>query len=481
MTFQFTPQTELNPRNAPQIVRVKGSVPTLRYPFTLLQLYPQVPSLSALEAYEQIRAILGNVNRLLAVQLKLRSGFLLPHASNNQEAIGIMRALLDPTSRSLENVKLTQVERSNVAGVFRLSRPRPFPLKDASPEKLLHTLAWVDTNVKVKIELAAAANSITEPATVEIAEAALTIYCLLVKMCAYELAQLINFNHSIFLQDRILNLIFGNMLLRADEIDVGRLSNDMAVQLLERIGPLSLRELCSLAVVMGVVWTNAPDAQRRFLNEPGPVLQELQNELECARKGFEVDQIDKFIVEVGRDRDETIVVILDDNGEAAFDLAVFQEVIVQTGHLRLLFVVNRYPVSTNLSLDGFHALLERSAFSRLRQSFASGRSELLIEEQAFRSFEQEYLSSQTKEALQRSAFAYIKGVNFFETLQPVEIARYYCFVVTGQNCVTLSGCHEGSGVFARVSAGCEGYAYEGPGRVTTLFQIISDEERGNSA
>jgi uncharacterized protein with ATP-grasp and redox domains len=70
-----------------------------------------------------------------------------------------------------------------------------------------------------------------------------------------------------------------------------------------------------------------------------------------------VDDSPLFLSYLGGDSYDTVLVVLDDTGESVFDLALFQEVLRQTGHLNLKLVVNRFPVSNNISVGMVEQLL----------------------------------------------------------------------------------------------------------------------------
>jgi hypothetical protein len=150
---------------------------------------------------------------------------------------------------------------------------------------------------------------------------------------------------------------------------------------------------------------------------------------------------------------------------------LFQEIIRATGHLEMVFLVNRYPVSNNIALDTFDDLLADEYFGDLSRYRSDGRVRVQVEGQVFRSFEYNYLSPAARDMLEQSSLVFIKGANFFETLQPTGTIRYHGFTVYGYTSAMLSGCPEGSGVFARIPAGQAGYEYSGPANVRTLAEI----------
>lgn len=473
----FTPERELDTDLAALSLTVKGQSPRHAYPFRLIELYPEVPALGLREVYTRLRVELNWADEILHRRLRLRSSLRLAEPADEAEASGLLAALFDPRRRSatMANPPPPTVALPNL---FRLDAPRPFALERAGERKLLHTLVWIDANVKVMVERTGAACGMSVSDTREVVRIALTVYCLLVKMQDYRLARAMNFNHSMFLQDRIVNLIFGDALFFAgadaagDLLRVGALSNQIALDLLRGLGPMSHRQLCVAAIFMGVVWTADAGVQHGFQADPDAALATLAASLNRASRRLCVDEAEDFLRYVGGDPTETIVAVLDDNGESVFDIALFQRLLRDTHRLKVEFLVNRFPVSNNIAVGTLEALLADDYFADLRRFREQGRVLARVETQAFRSFEHAYLLPQTTEAMRRAGRLYIKGQNFFETLQPTSFDRYYCFAVSGLTSQMLTGCPEGSGILAKVPAGCDGYLYEGPDRIRTLRDLF---------
>jgi len=473
--MQFAPGLDLDTAQYPGLVTVKGQSPRLDYAFNLIQIYPQIPSVDPQTAYKRIRQAVERVDRVLFRDLKLPPHMTLPTATDEVEALTTLRAVFDPHKESLGHFTGDLTGMLQGQELFRLGTPRPFALKQGTPAKLLHTLAWIDTNIKVQVERVGMVHRISDSTVREIVENALLTYSILIKMQDYRLALRMNFNHSMFLQDRILNLLLGDELFfgsahsaKNEILMQGALSNRMALQLLRGLGSLSPRSLCAASLFMGTVWTGEKDTQRDFEKSPERVLAMLEGSLNDAMQQVYIDDIDDFLSYAGTDPCERLLVILDDNGESVFDLTLCQELLRHTGHLAIDLVVNRYPVSNNIALETLEELLRDEYFRDLSRHLSEGRLAIVIEEQVFRSFEYDYLKPTTRESVKRAGRAYIKGANFFETFQPAGIIRYYCFTVHGFTSQLLTGCPQGAGIFARVSSDQVGYVYDGPGHIVTL-------------
>ena len=254
----FTPTRNLDSSLAPASVTVKGCLPRHSYSFNLLDLYPQVPSLDVRSAYNIIKRYADRIDDLLTRHLHKRASRRLPGAASEREAVVLFGVLLDPTQQIVMARSALPSVRTPQRYPHPLGVTRPFPLEQASEGKLLHTLRWIDTNVKVRIEESGAAHQIPLQAISDIVYAVLFVYCVIVKMADHRLARSMNFNYSMFLQDRIIQLLLGDDLVTAtaergsaSTQGVATLSNAIALELLRGQGPLSYRQLCMLSVFMG--------------------------------------------------------------------------------------------------------------------------------------------------------------------------------------------------------------------------------------
>ncbi len=479
----FTPDIEVDNQLIFNELSIKGRKPLLNYPFTLKDIYPIIPSTNAKTVYNLIKDELIKVNTLLHEKLKLRDKLFLPSASSDQDARTILSILFDPVSYYTDGIEkqLAFYQASyqdKYKNIFRLTNIYPFSLKLASPQKLAHTLGWIDTNIKVKLETIGNTLRMRPQIIQQLAEMALKAYSYLVKMDDFTLAHSMNFNFSMFLQDKILNIMLGDALyLDSEQAETrGKLSNQIALQLFKEMGELSYEQICAMSTFMGVVWTSTVEIQKEFESNPESALTIIESQLKSKQNDWCINHIDKFISDIGSNEHGTVVVILDDNGESAIDMALFQRLLIDFPFLKLKFIVNLFPVSNNISLNIFQALLYDEYFLPMKQYFTEGRVKLLLEEQGFRSFEIDYLKLETQLSIENANLTYIKGVNFFETLQIPSTIRYHCFTVYGPTSILLTGCGEGKGVFAKLQSGQTAFTYFSFNQVETLKEKILKTE-----
>jgi uncharacterized protein with ATP-grasp and redox domains len=458
-------------------VALKGESPGLYYPFTLTGIYETIPSLSVKDAYRELLRILDRADRIVADHLGLRQRLSLPMARDQAQAAAYMAAILDPFSYPTQATlkQSAAIQGLQIVDTLKLEGARPFPLRLASPAKLSHSFRWIDANVKVQIEKALLQKNASREECRIIANCALSIYSYILKHEQYSLALAINFNHSMFIQDRVLSLLLGpRQYLASDSLlKRSRIANDIALRYLEQLAPVSEKVLCKLSVFMGIVWTNSDELQEAYLEGVTTLLSEIETRLRIAERPWCIDHTDSFLSMMNTSSGPSAMVVLDDNGESIFDLALFQSLMQGNPRITLTFLVNKFPVSTNISLDAMSDILDKPYFRNLRQEVARGRASILVEEQPFRSFEQSYLTRKSREAVQESDVLYVKGANFFETFQITYKHRFYALAVQEFTTRMLTGCTEGSGIFVELMEGQDGYSYRSSQDMTPLSKVLS--------
>jgi hypothetical protein len=362
--------------------------------------------------------------------------------------------------------------------------PRPFSFAQAPAEKLVDSFLWIDSNVHLKVEEVVRNARISDQVVPIVAQTVLTIFSLLLKMDDYALARGLNFNFSAFLQTRLIAFIFSEEVLVASERarikarrNKAEWDNRIALQLLREWDQVSDLDLCRLGVAMGVVWVEQPELGGVVTSISSGIVDIAGNALSATRR-LCIDHRRELLDALHGPQTGPIVVVLDDNGESVFDLALFQRLLETEPKLEVVFIVNQFPVSNNICFSVLEELLSDPFFSRLRGLRAEGRVEILVESQPFTSFEEHALSDQARSLLETARLAYIKGASFFETLQPTQIECFYLFTVASKTSVMLTGCREGDGVVARIPPHKAGYVVEGE-TIKTLVQIINNESKGN--
>ena len=471
--FHFVPGVELDPKTRTLEVFIKGSRPQQSYDFDLVSLYPTIPSLAPELAYRKIKHEIDEMDRLLSTRHGLRAPVGLPDAIP-MASTDLILALLDPGETKLSWLVAAACGQPEQAGKLIVPPDvRPFPLRLASPEKLLHTLTWTDANLKLAVEHIALPLQLDGVSICRIVEAALKLYCYFVKQDEYRLASSIGFNQSMFIQDRIIQLIFGDDIYwSADHLDSApRWSNRIACDVLRQLGVVDPLRLAGLAVAMGVIWTSRKDLQTTYLRRPDTLLDDLATKLDDLSQNWGIDDRLQLLKDVADHPGGHVLLILDDNGELVFDLALFQEFLRLDHRLRISIAVNRFPVSNNIALPFLAEILADDLFRFMREQQNERRVVLIEERQLLHAFDPASCTQALRLALAEADIVYIKGANFFEVFQAPARVRYYGFVVFGRMSSQLSGCQKGQNVLARVPGDRPGYIYRDENDLVSLRDL----------
>jgi hypothetical protein len=89
------------------------------------------------------------------------------------------------------------------------------------------------------------------------------------------------------------------------------------------------------------------------------------------------------------------------------------------------------------------------------------------------SFQTTLLTPDAKNWIAQADAVFVKGANFFETLQIPEKETFYAFVVYGPVSRACTGLNDFDAVWAHVPAGCVGYRFAEDGSVAkSLLQSV---------
>lgn len=474
--FAFLPGVNLNPGDVFEIHSIKGKRPAIDYGFTFSDIYPHIPVADLPTAYHFIRNICLESDRIISKYLAAPRTIPFPRAENRREALECLNALFSIHHYYPEDIR-AQIELENAPAfdLFAIEVAMPFSLSNASPEKLLDSIHWIDTNIKLQIE-----NILIEliPSSEDIKRLvhnAFKIFARLLKCEDYLLARRISFNYSMFIQERIITLLFNfsHRLSYQRTMEEGQLTNDIALSLLKQYTDPDYHKMIQLGTFMGIAWANHDQKRSLLRIEDDKALSQLERALEMENQSWCINHSDDFLNEVQRlePKNANIAVILDDNGESVFDLALCQNLLRELPFLNISFVVNQFPISNNISTPAFNALLQDRYFKDLKKFIRDKRALVIAERQVFRSFEPDLLSPESKTVLDAARLIYIKGANFFETFQYTGTLRYYCFTVHSFTSQLLTGCQKGNGIFLKVPVGRKGFYYDNSQTMVSSMQI----------
>ncbi|MCB9284368.1 MAG: DUF89 family protein [Lewinellaceae bacterium] len=475
--FLFTPDSILPLENSPEPLSVKGQQPALAYGFSFLQIYPTIPSLDLFEAYRQMKALFWKTDRLLFNRLSVSRKIPLPLASTREEAYSALNFLfsIHPPNFAAP-FRVPGKISSGGFDLFSIEGKKPFSFEMATTDKLLHSLHWIDSNIKLQIEKIGINLNLPDMDVKLLVETAFSIYSYLIKATDFYLARNMNFNYSMFFQERIISILFDQLSIPQETLLLkeGKLVNDVALNLLQQYVSFSFDKLTTLSVFMGVAWVDLNAVQKTSHIDLEHSMQTMDHFLDFHSRKWCIDHRNHFLEDI-KEADtikKTILCILDDNGESVFDLALFQHLLIDYPKLEVVFTVNSFPVSHNIALSSFKYLLDTEYFRNLNRFFDQGRARLITERQVFRSFETSSLMPSTVQALKKADLIYIKGANFFETFQLKNFLTYYAFTAHGYTSLMLTGCPKGSGIFARIPYGHEGFYYSAH-QITNCREVVN--------
>ncbi|MBV6426826.1 MAG: hypothetical protein KIPDCIKN_01339 [Haliscomenobacter sp.] len=479
-TLTFAPGIKIEFDKNTQNSYVKGKRPLIDYGFQFSEIYSEIPSLDIFLAHKHIAKILLGVDKYINARLSVHRTEVLHSVQNEMDARQILELVFGDFRMDANKIGHPAIEMNrDLISLFSLKKVSPFPLKDASKVKLVDSLFWIDSNIKINAETFALNLQLKELDIRIIVKSAFEIFSYLLKAEAYFLALNINFNYSMAIQERILHVLFRNLGLGFNDflLKEGRLNNRIALEMLRQYTVLSPRRVVDLATFMGVAWANHQMDKKGGSGrlDFDSYLAELEKHLNMEGRLWEIDHFDHFMKDLqpACETQFILAVILDDNGESIFDLAFIQILMKNFSYLNVALIVNAYPISNNISFPLVEELLDDHYFKELFNFFSSGRLKIVVERQRFRSFELSHLFEETRNVLMKSNLLYVKGANFFETLQLVDISRYYCFTVFSLTSQILTGCKKNSGVFAKVPAGRTGYIYYDEINIVTLKDIAN--------
>jgi uncharacterized protein with ATP-grasp and redox domains len=353
---------------------------------------------------------------------------------------------------------------------------RPYRLDRGDPELVPNALRWADSHLKLTCERALAPLDLDPSRIDTFVEAVLRSFAILLRMDGGRLESSIGYNTSVYLQEGILYLALGRQVtaLWHDRESRGRIANrGMAACLTDALRGQPLAELLRVSLAAGSI-----DGVRRAFEGRSPGTEGDADVLldDAHRLRFGIDDSRSLEDALARSSTRHVTMFLDDNGEAAADLFLAQEILRANADLRLAIVVNEYPMSVNISLATLHDLLRMDPYEDLRKELEAGCVEIVVERQLFSVLQPSLLSPECQSVIARTDVLLLKGVGLFEAFGPLDdLDRYHLFIVEGQSARSVTGWDDGCGIVAHIPTGRPAYRATGADDVTTLRSAHSRE------
>lgn len=253
------------------------------------------------------------------------------------------------------------------------------------------------------------------------------------------------------LQRLCVNFIVGKgRELSSESIAEGTTRNSAIINFIENAGfslnnntNYLLESLFKLSIFCGIYWPQTETLK----SGRGPLAaQEIGEKIFKAQATvLKINHIDKFIKKL--DTTNNLTMILDDNGESIFDLFLAQTILQNYPHIKINFLINKFPVSINISADTFETALQSSIFKKLREFRQDGRARVLFQNCPFNSFQTTHLTPETVATIKQADFIYVKGQNFFESFDTSLADTFYAFVSSSDMNIKLTGFNKGDGIF----------------------------------
>lgn len=304
---------------------------------------------------------------------------------------------------------------------------RPFRISECTDEKVADSLGWIHTYLS--------------GAAVQGGRSAIDLFrafALLLKADDYYLARKATPNVSMAIQRRIIAALAPDAL-RADQERTSR-ANAAALQLLEHLDPQrDVMRACLLSAFAGTTWFGDwPQG-----SDPETISGGLGSVIAGSHQ-WGVDSRERFASSVLTAT--RMVAILDDSGEAVFDLALLQVLLTDNPRLDLTIMAHLKTDGVDVTAAEIDALLRNSYFGGLEGQRRAGLLRILAVDQDLPSFEPEFFSPRQWRAIDAAEVVLVKGASFYETTALGRPA-FYCFVVHSMSSRLLTSHPAGTGIF----------------------------------
>jgi hypothetical protein len=167
----------------------------------------------------------------------------------------------------------------------------------------------------------------------------------------------------------------------------------------------------------------------------------------------------------------SLLVVVDDATETVADLCWIEDLLQMFPFLAISLLANTAQVSVNFSTHMIPRVL--AAFPYLAQELGT-RFRIVETYCPLISFQTNLLMPAARDLVNSSDVVFIKGANFFETLQIVEKETFFAFVVYGPVSRACTGLSDFDAVWAHVPRGRIGYQFSKNGRATRTLRETVD-------
>lgn len=350
----------------------------------------------------------------------------------------------------------------------------PYCWKDGAPYNICRSFTY-NTNAFYRIFLNLCDRGCIHPADLpSLLERACRLLAYVYKANNSFVLKHINNNINMYLISKTVEFIVGKNLYdnERQESDVTMAALAIALQTCDAGRSLSTQQKMALAVRRGVSFIEERFCRKNVQTsriEQADALSYFEEPLAIDHRETLIEMIES----VGISKSHfSLVVVVDDATETVADLCWIADLLQTFPFLLVSLLVNTAQISVNFSADMLASLLSDSAFRGLATIWGS-RLRITRTYCPFISLQTNFLMADAVELINSADAVFIKGANFFETLQIAPKETFYGFVVYGPVSQTCTGLDNFNAVWAHVPAGEVGYKFSEHGLIArTLRQTI---------
>lgn len=334
-------------------------------------------------------------------------------------------------------------------------------IADSPASKRSHTLGWIDSNVKLRIEDHVRASGIQAPAAAsQLSSLVFRILAILFKAADHRIGSSMTFNESVYLQECCVDLCLGPHAKAFGFLHAARGSalNAAALEVVRARAGNDVEALLREAIVSGFAIVDVPRESDVLLDEEskehlGQVYGSALSQVLDRRGPARALDLGGFLTSLASAT--SLVWVLDDNGETIFDLRFLDQLLLERP-LELTLLTNSTALSENSTTAQVLELLPR--FPELWRASRQGALRVISEDQRFTALEPARCRPGTMTALRSADLVLFKGINLYEVFRDTGINAFYAFTVAGPNAMRLTSAELGEPIMIHIPRDGGGHA-----------------------
>lgn len=278
----------------------------------------------------------------------------------------------------------------------------------------------------------------------------------------------VNNNLNMYFISKSMELVVGKEVYDSEcqELEITLAALDVAMRASAECAALSTREKMAFAVGRGVSFIEERLCRKGA--EASAADRVERDAYAYFSRRLAIDHRDRLLATIDDaarlGRVYTLAVVVDDATETVADLLWVADLLNAYRYLNVTVLVNTAQISINFSSQMVDTVLSGDVFRPLATAWGC-RLRFVATYCPFISFQTNYLTPEAASLIRAADAVFIKGANFFETLQLADKETYYAFVVFGPVSRACTGLNDFDAVWAHVPAGTTGYRFSRDGSV----------------